>query len=154
TNVNVLQGANATSVITITRAGGFSSAVALSASGLPAGVTPSFSPASTTGTSSTVTFTASATATLGPATVTITGTGGGLTHTTPINLTVSPEAVPAFMPAATPSTLAIDQGASGIVSITITRTGGFTGSVTLSASGLPAGVTPTFNPASATGNSS
>src|SRR5499426_1490487 len=154
TNVGVVRGANASSVIAITRTGGFSNAVALSASGLPTGVTPSFSPASTTGTSSTVTFTASTTANLGPATVTITGTGGGLTHTTTINLTVNPQPVPDFSLAATPTSLAIDQGASGTVSIAITRTGGFTGSVTLSASGLPAGVTPTFNPATATGNSS
>jgi hypothetical protein len=63
--------------------------VALAASGLPAGVTASFSPTSTTGTSSALTLAASTTATLGAATVTITGTGGGLTRTTSISLTVN-----------------------------------------------------------------
>ncbi len=154
TNVDVVRGGNASSVITITRTGGFSSAVAFSASDLPTGVTPSFSPASTTGTSSTGTFTASTTATLGPATVTVTGTGGGITHSVTINLNVIAQQTPDFSLAANPTSLTIDRGASGMVSIAITRTGGFTGSVTLSASNLPTGVTPTFNPTSATGNSS
>jgi hypothetical protein len=63
--------------------------VALTASGLPAGVTASFAPASATGTGSALTLTASATAALGQATVSITGTGGGLTRSTPVALTVS-----------------------------------------------------------------
>ena len=154
TSVNVTRGLTANSAITITRTGGFTGSVALSASGLPTGVTASFSPASTTGTSSTVTFTASATATLGPATVTVTGTGGGLTHTTTINLTVVQQPTPDFSLAANPTSLTINRGASGMSTITITRTGGFTGSVAFSASGLPAGVTASFNPASTTGNAS
>ena len=154
TSVNVTRGLTANSAITITRTGGFTGSVALSASGLPTGVTASFSPASTTGTSSTVTFTASATATLGPATVTITGTSAGQTRPTTINLTVVAQPTPDFSLAANPTSLTINRGASGMSTITITRTGGFTGSVALSASGLPAGVTASFNPASTTGNAS
>jgi len=154
TSVNVTRGLTANSAITITRTGGFTGSVALSASGLPTGVTASFSPASTTGTSSTVTFTASATATLGPATVTITGTSAGQTRPTTINLTVVQQPTPDFSLAANPNSLTINRGASGMSTITITRTGGFTGSVALSASGLPAGVTASFNPASTTGNAS
>ncbi|HEU0176891.1 MAG TPA: glycoside hydrolase family 9 protein [Blastocatellia bacterium] len=154
TNVSVTRGLTANSAITITRAGGFTGSVALSASGLPTGVTASFTPASTTGTSSTVTFTASTTATLGPATVTVTGTGGGLTHATTINLTVVTQQTPDYSLTASPTSLTIDRGASGMSTITITRTGGFTGSVAFSASGLPAGVTASFNPTSTTGNAS
>ncbi len=153
-NVNLTRGATANSAITITRTGGFSSSVALSAGGLPTGVTASFNPASATGTSSTVTFTASATATLGVFPVTITGTGGGLTRTTTINLTVIAQPVPDFSLSANPTSLTINRGASGMSTITITRAGGFTGSVALSASGLPAGVTASFNPPSTTGNAS
>jgi endoglucanase len=154
TSVNVTRGLTANSAITITRTGGFTGSVALSASGLPTGVTASFSPASTTGTSSTVTFTASATATLGPATVTITGTSGGQTRPTTISLMVVAQPTPDFSLAANPTSLTINRGASGMSTIAITRTGGFTGSVALSASGLPAGVTASFNPASTTGNAS
>jgi hypothetical protein len=153
-NVNVTRGSTANSAITITRSGGFTGSVTLSASGLPSGVAASFSPASTTGTSSTVTFTASATATLGPAAVTVTGTGGGLTRSTTVNLTVSAQPTPDFTLAASPASLTINRGASGLSTITITRSGGFTGGVALSAGGLPTGVTASFNPASATGNTS
>src|SRR5580693_7298084 len=59
-----------------------------SASGLPTGVTASFSPASAT-TTSTLTLTASSTATVGAATVTITGTSGTLVHTTTIAMTIT-----------------------------------------------------------------
>ena len=86
-NVTITQGTSGTSTITINRQNGFSSSVALSASGLPNGVTAAFNPTSTTGTS-TLTLTASSTATTGTATVTITGTSGSLTHTTTISLTV------------------------------------------------------------------
>ncbi len=61
---------------------GFKSAVALSISGLPAGVTASFSPASiTTSTvgSATLTLTASSSATVGSSTITVTGTSGSET---------------------------------------------------------------------------
>ncbi len=63
--------------------------MALTVSGLPSGVTASFSPASTTGNSATLTLNASATATLGAATLTITGTSGTLTHTSAVSLTVT-----------------------------------------------------------------
>jgi endoglucanase len=55
--------------------------------------------------------------------------------------------------AASPGTLSVARGASGSTSVAITRTN-FTGAVTMSASGLPSGVTVAFNPAgSTTGNS-
>ena len=92
--VTVNQGSTAPSTITETSLSGFSAATTLTASGLPSGVTASFSsnpitpPANGTATS-TVTFTASPTATLGTSTVTITGTSGTLVHTTTITLTVA-----------------------------------------------------------------
>ncbi len=151
TNLTINRGASGTSAITITRSGGFSSSVALSAGGLPSGVTATFNPASTTGTSSTLTLTASATAATGMAPVTVTGTGGGLTRTTQL-LTVNP--APDFTLSANPSSLTVNQGASAASTLSITRVGGFTGSVAFSASGLPSGVTAGFTPPSTTGTSS
>jgi endoglucanase len=145
------RGASGTSTITITRTGGFSSDVTLSASGLPAGVTASFSVNPVTGNSSVLTLSASTTATLGAATVTVSGTGGGLTRSTPISLTVNQ---PDFALSASPTSLSIARGASGTSTITVTRTGGFTGGVTLGASGLPTGVTASFSVNPVTGNSS
>jgi uncharacterized membrane protein len=146
-------GASGTSAIAITRSGGFTGAVALSASGLPSGVTATFNPASATGTSSVLTLTASGAATLGAATVTITGTGGGLTRMTTISLTVNQSQTPDFSLTPNPTSLTVNRGASGTVAIAITRSGGFTSAVTLGASGLPSGVTASFSPASTTGTS-
>jgi endoglucanase len=87
--VSVARGANGTSSIAITRTGGFTGSVAFTASGLPSGVTVSFSPTPATGNSTTATFTASSTAATGSATVTITGTAGTITRTTTVALTVT-----------------------------------------------------------------
>src|SRR4029077_1888152 len=54
---------------------------------------------------------------------------------------------------ASPNSLAIVQGASGTSTITVTPQNGFSGNVSLSASGLPSGVTASFNPSSTTGTS-
>ncbi|MBO0857163.1 MAG: endo-1,4-beta-xylanase [Chloracidobacterium sp.] len=153
-NLIVNLGASGTSAITITRSGGFTGGVTLSASGLPAGVSATFNPASATGTSSMLTLTASSTATLGAAAVTVTGTGGGMTRTAMINLTVSQSQTPDFSLTPTPTSLTVNQGASGMVAIAITRFGGLTGAVALNTSGLPGGVTASFSPASTTGTSS
>jgi endo-1,4-beta-xylanase len=86
-SVAVSQGSTASSVITISPAGGFTGSVAFSASGLPAGVTASFSPAAATKTS-TLTLSASATAATGTVMITVTGVSGTLTHAATVALTV------------------------------------------------------------------
>src|SRR5262249_21879520 len=111
---------------------------------------PIFSTTPATGGSSTLTLSASSTATLGAATVTITGTGGGLTRTTSISLTVNQVQNPDFTLSANPTSLTVNQGASGTIAISITRLNGFTSSVACSASGLPSGVNASFNPTSTT----
>jgi hypothetical protein len=148
---SVTQGSSGSSTITVTPSGGFTGSVTLSASGLPSGVTASFGTNPTTSSSS-VTFTASSTATTGTATVTITGTSGSLTHTTTISLTVNATATPNFSLSASPTSLTVKQGTSGSSTITVTPSGGFTGSVTLSNSALPSGVTASFgtNPTTST----
>lgn len=142
-SLTVTQGSSGSSTITVTPSGGFTGSVTLSASGLPSGVTASFGTNPTTSTSS-VTFTASSTATTGTSTVTITGTSGTLSHTTTISLTVNAVATPDFSLSASPSSLTVKQGTSGSSTITVTDLGGFTGSVTLSNSALPSGVTASF----------
>jgi hypothetical protein len=151
-SLTIVQGNSATSTITVNPSNGFTGSVSLSASGLPSGVTASFNPTSTTGTS-TLTLTASSTATTGAATVTITGTSGSLSHTTTINLTINAPAAPDYTLSASPTSLTIVQGNSGNSTITVKPANGFNGSVSLSASGLPSGVTASFNPTSTTGTS-
>jgi cellulose 1,4-beta-cellobiosidase len=147
TSVSVEQGTSAAGSVTVSAVNGFDSAVALTVSGLPTGVTAAFSPASVTGSAgSTLTFTASATATVGAATVTITGTSGSTTETTTLTLTVTAE--PNFTISVSPAAVSLPSGSNPTSTITITFVGGLTGSVALSASGLPSGVSANFAPSS------
>jgi hypothetical protein len=150
-SVFVAQGGSKTTSISTTVSGGFNSAVSLSATGLPAGVTASFSPASIAAPgsgSSTLTFTASSTATVGTSTVTINASGGGVSHSTTVSLTVSSTATPDFSLSASPASVSVARGGSGTSSISSSVSGGFNSTVSLSATGLPAGVTAAFSPAS------
>jgi hypothetical protein len=61
--------------------------------------------------------------------------------------------MPNFTIAASPAAVSINRGATSGSTITVTPSGGFTGSVALSASGLPLGVITGFSPASTTGTS-
>lgn len=148
--LGVTQGAHITSTITVNPLNGFNGTVTLSASGLPSGVTASFSPASTT-TTSTLTLTASATAAIGTFAVTINGVSGALTKSTTVSLTVSGSSN--FSLSASPTSLSIARNAIGTSTVTITPSNGFTGSVTLSASGMRSGTTASFSPNPATGSS-
>jgi uncharacterized membrane protein len=147
-SVAIGQGSTGTTYVSVYAQNGFSGSVTLAASGLPAGVTASFSPNPTTG-SSTVTFTSSSIAATGQATITITGTSGSLTATTTIALSV-------FAPTFTLSSIgyvSIGQGTSSTASVFVNPQYGFTGSVNLSVTGLPTGVTASFSPNPTTGNS-
>jgi len=245
--LSLTQGSSATDTISVTPENGFSGSVSFAATGLPSGVTASFSPTSSTS-SSVLTLTASSTATAGTSTVTITGTSGSTTASTTISLAVSSgtctpttivpyisvnggstwteessatvtststavdlgpqptsggawswsgpngytstsrqiNSIPlttgvnnyvatytntssckstqafavtvtgssaGFTLSPSASTVSVTQGASGTDTITVADTGGFTGSVAFTASGLPSGVTASFSPASSTSSS-
>jgi cellulase/cellobiase CelA1 len=152
TALSIAQSGSGTDTITVTDVSPFAGSVAFAATGLPSGVTASFSPTSST-TSSVLTLTASSTAAAGTSTVTITGTSGTLTPvTTTITLTVtSPTGGFTLKPST--STLTVAPGASGTNTITVTDISPFTGSVTFAASGMPTGVTAAFSPTSSTTSS-
>jgi zinc-dependent metalloproteinase lipoprotein len=80
---------NASISFNYTPVGGFSETVVFSASGIPAGSTASFSPASASSSITTVTMTVSNLSTTGTSNITITGTGTTITRTTVANLIVS-----------------------------------------------------------------
>jgi kumamolisin len=152
-SVTITQGgAGGTTTITVTPLGGFTGSVTLSASGLPSGVTANFGTNPTTSTS-VLTLTASSTATTGTVTVTIQGTSGTLTNTTTVQLTVNPVASGNFTLSASPTSLTITRGSHGTSTITIHPSGGSTGAVTLSATGMGSGTTASFSPNPATSTS-
>ncbi|PYS11405.1 MAG: hypothetical protein DMG15_17885 [Acidobacteria bacterium] len=63
-------------------------------------------------------------------------------------------ASPDFSISASPSSQSVLQGASANYTVTVTPSGGFNSTVTLSATGLPAGATYVFNPPSVAGSGS
>jgi kumamolisin len=150
TAVSVVQGSNGTSTISTSVTGGFNSAIALSVSGLPSGVTASFNPASVTGAgTSTLTFTTAATTAAGNYSITVTGTSGTTSHTATVTLTVT--GAPGFTISASPTTVSVAPGGKGTSTVATAVTGGFSSAVTLTATGLPTGVTAAFSPTSITG---
>jgi len=151
TSLSITQGSSATSTVSTSVSNGFNSSIALSISGLPSGVTASFSPTSIAAPgsgSSTLTFTASSTATTGTFNTTVSATGGGITHTTVIPVTVNAATSPNFTLSASPTSLSVAAGGSGTSTISTTVSGGFNSAVSLSATGLPTGVTAAFSPTS------
>jgi kumamolisin len=146
TSLTVIQGSSGNSTISISAIDGFSSSVALSASGMPSGATVGFNPTSISGSqTSTATFNVASGTTPGTYSITITGTSGSLTHSTTVSLTVSAP-VSSYSISASPNSLSVTRGSSG--SSTITLSGTLTGAVTFSASGQGSGQTVTFTPAS------
>jgi subtilase family serine protease len=147
--VTVAVGSSGSSTVTTAVSGGFDSAIALTASGAPAGVTVSFSPASIaapgSGTSA-VTFAVASTTASGTYSITLTGTGDGLTHTTTVSLTVTSGVAAGFSISASPTTLTVARSSSGTATITTAITGSFSSAITLTASGQGSSQTLTFSP--------
>jgi len=95
--VTVPQGSSGIVTVTTGVSGGFSSAVSLSATGLPPGASYGFSPATLAAPgsgSSTLTLTAGASTPAGTYPVTVTATGGGKTHPTVVSLVVTGAGAP------------------------------------------------------------
>ena len=150
-SLSVKAGSGGSSNITTAISGGFNSAVALSASGAPSGVTITFSPTSIAAPgsgSSTASITVASTVAPGTYPITVTGTGGGLMQSTTLSLTVTAAVQPAFTVSASPTSITVARRASGSSTITTTVSGGFSSAISLSASGQGSGQTVTFSPAS------
>jgi len=93
-SLSMAPGASSSSTVAIFAAGGFDSAVALTATGEPVGVTISFNPSSVTG-SGTSTMMLNATSAVAPSTsyVEVTATSGSSSETSIVQLTVAPQTV-------------------------------------------------------------
>ena len=152
TAATVAQGNSTSFSASVAGQGNFSGTVQLTALGLPAGVTATFSSNTVNGSGDpSVTIAALKTVAAGKYYLTISGASGSLTHSAEVALTVSSTNTTAdFSLSATPSAQSIAPGSSTSFAATVTPVNGFTGSVTLGVSGLPTGVTASFSPASIT----
>ena len=148
TSLTIGQGNQGNSTITTAVSGGFNSSISLSASGLPTGATVTFNP-TTIGApgsgSSTMTISVGSSTLSGTYPITVTGNGGGIRQSTTVTLNVTSQ--PSFSVSASPSSLSVMQESQGTSTITVAVSNGFNNAVTLSASGVPAGTTVSFSPA-------
>ncbi len=143
----LVQGGSTTYTVTIAAVNGFTGVVTLSATGLPAGATATFAPATiTTAGSSTVTISTTAATPAGAYALTLTGVSGASTHSAAVTLIVNGAAD--FSISAAPASQSVTQGSSISYTATVGALNGFTGTVALGVSGLPTGATATFTPAS------
>jgi subtilisin family serine protease len=150
----VTSGVSTTYTVSVQATSGSPGAIGLSVSGLPANATWTFSPTSVTDSGTSILTVTTAGVAAGTSTLTITGTGAGLTRTATVQLVVqAPSSTGDFAVSATPSSRAIKAGSSTTYSVTVTPSGGFTGTVSLSATGLPSGATASFSPSSVAGGS-
>jgi hypothetical protein len=154
TSRTVVAGAAADYFVYIRPLYGYLQDTALSVTGLPAGVTASFSPTTITASngSSDLSVVTSPATIPGTYTITLVGTSNGVTHTAPLTLVVDP-AVGDFTGGATPTSQVIGQGMTASYAIQVESLNNFTGDVTLSLTGLPTGATANFSPNIVTGGS-
>ena len=94
----------------------------------------------------TATFTVGSSAVSASTEVTISASFGGVIQTATLTVTAAPN----YTLSASPTSLSITQGSGGTATVTVTPLNGFSGSVSLSASGLPSGVSASFSPNPAT----
>ena len=128
--LTVAPGATAATTIADQQLGGFTGGVSLSVSGLPSGVTASFSKSATTG-SSALTLTVGNSVSRGIYTIIVTGTSGALTGNAVLSVAVDGAG---FSIAASPGIIMnFYNGPSN--TITVTSYGGFAGTVALGAVG-------------------
>jgi len=145
--------------LTVTPSNGFSGTVTLKSFGTPAG-TAAFNPGQLTFSGSsaqtaTLTLSTSASATAKTYFPLITSFSTNRLHDFQGTLILgSSGGTPDFTISATPATQTVVSGHSASYTVTITPQNGFNGTVSLSAGGLPASTTASFNPTSISGSGS
>lgn len=143
-SLTVLQGSSASSAVTSTVTNGFDSAIALSVTGQPTGVTVSFSPNSITGAGTAVmTINVGPPAPQGTYRIKVKGTSGGTTEIATVSVTVAPTY---FTLSASPSSISIARGGTGTFTMTTVAAHGFDSPISLAATGYPTGVSIGFSP--------
>jgi subtilisin family serine protease len=146
-SATTIPGGSAAYTVTVTSAGGFTGTVGLSLSGLSASQASwTFTPPAIAGGAGTAQLTVAPAASLPPGTypLTITASSGSLVRTATVTLTVNPP--PDFGLSVTPASRTVWRGGATTYAVGVLSLGGFTGAVTLTVTGLPAGATAAFSP--------
>src|SRR5687767_2611397 len=149
-SLSVARGGSGSVTVTLTREGGFSGAVTLTSTGLPAGITASVAPSELSGATvnATVNVTVAASTATGTYTGTITATAQGASQATATYQVTVTEAAN-FALTVTPAARTIVAGGSSAATVGITRTS-FSNAIALTLLNPPGGITGVFEPASST----
>jgi subtilase family serine protease len=142
TTLHIAQGGTGSSTIDVNAANGFTGTVDLRAVALrlPAGLTATLSSSAVAaGGNSVLTISTTSVTPGGNFLVAVTGASGGLSHTAYVTV-----ALPGFT-ITTPSNVFLNQGSTASATVAINDVNGFNGSVKLSTSGLPKGLSATFS---------
>ena len=155
TSSSVVQGSSTSATISTSIVSGTAQSVSLGVTGLPSGVTATFSPSSvTSGGSATLTIQAGSGTLPGTYPLTITGTAASGTHSVLYTLTVNAAVAATFTLATTPTSGKASFGHPASTSVVTTNVSGTPQTVSLSVSGLPSGVVASFSPSALQSGSS
>jgi hypothetical protein len=146
--LSMAPGGTADVSVTLSASSAINAPVSFSVAGAPSGVTAAFNPSSLTAPgNSTMTLSVGQDVPPGSYTLTITGTGGASTSNSTVVLAVNAGSSSDFSVSASPAALAVIPGTPVTTTIASALMGPFASDISLSASGLPAGLTASFNPA-------
>ena len=151
-SLSVTAGSNNSVTLKVAVSGGFNAAVAFSVTGLPSGVTAAFTPATLPAPgsgSSVIKLTATSAAKAGVYSATVSATSGATKQPMALSVTVAP--APTFTLACSATSISVSAGNSHTVTLTTTASSNFSAAVTLSVTGLPAGMTAQLLPSSVVG---
>ena len=144
-SISVAPGTSKTLTLTTAPNSTFNAAVTLTVSGLPAGLTAQFLPASVVaapgGRATTVTFSAASSLVPKSYSITLMAAGSGITERQVVSVNV-----PTFSLSPGASSVTVSSTTKGVLRVTTATVGGFSSPIALSVSGLPAGVSASFSP--------
>jgi hypothetical protein len=144
TQQTITPGGSTTYTITVNLVSGSTQNVVLSVSGAPSGVSTSLNPTSGSPSfNSILSISTTSSVVPGQYVMTITGTAGAKTQTTTVTLTIGQ--APDFRIDVSPASGTSTQGETASFSVNVVGLNGFNSQVSLSLSGLPAGVGGTFS---------
>ncbi|HSK43548.1 MAG TPA: protease pro-enzyme activation domain-containing protein, partial [Candidatus Binatia bacterium] len=152
TSQSVVQGNSVTYSAVITALNNYTGTISFSVAGLPTGATLTPPPPAVTNSGSSaiaILTNNGATTPVGSYPLTITATDGVLVHTVAVTLIVTSNA-PDFTFTASPASQSVVQGSSVAYSAVITAVNNYTGTISFSVAGLPAGATLTPPPPAVT----
>ncbi|WP_433261748.1 M28 family peptidase [Actinosynnema sp. CS-041913] len=154
TSGSVAVGGTGTFTVNTQTTSGAAQSVALTATGQPGGVSVAFSPATVqSGASSTATVSVGSSVSNGTYPITVRGTGS-VAKTATYNLTVTGGGGNDFSLSLNPASGTVAVGNSGTFTVNTATTAGSPQNVALSATGLPSGVTVSFDPSTVQSGSS